>query len=100
MCNLVKNTLEDNEEDNRIPLDAIVWCWENGNSISCSIWAKKHMPFLSWQFPKPEGGESTLNSNNIEEIGADAWVGITAGNWNWTPSGSNPRGTIIFNYLY
>ena len=38
------------------------------------------MPFLSWQFPKAEGDESTLNSNNIEEIGADAWVGITAEN--------------------
>ena len=39
----------------------IVWCWENDNSISCSIWAKKHMPFLSWQFPKEGKGMPRLN---------------------------------------
>ena len=38
-----------------------------------------------------------LNLSNTEEIGADAWVGVTAGDGDGTPSGSNPRGTIIFN---
>ena len=38
----------------------IVWLWENYNSISCSIWVKKHMPFLSWQFPKAGKGMPRL----------------------------------------
>ena len=38
----------------------IVWLWENDNSISCSVWVKKHIPFLSWQFLKAGKGMPRL----------------------------------------
>ena len=67
-------------------------CLENDYS------AKKHIPFLSLAFPK-QGKECKVEAGfetgaNVYD-GAGAYVGAGDG----TPSGSNPRGTIIFYYF-
>ena len=55
----------------------------------------KHMLFLSMQFSKSRerNGKVEMFHENRDGVGAGAYVGAGDG----THSGSNPRGTIIFN---
>ena len=59
------------------------------------------MLFLSLQFSKSRerNDKVELFQENRDGVGVEAWAGARAyvGVGDRTPSGSNPRGTIIFN---